>query len=140
MPGPKRGKIFFEAASIMRNRAEEAASLMVNEMGKPIREARGEIGRCIDLLEYYGGWGWRLGGQRLGSACENTNIYTMDSSGWACEHDNSVELSFGDTTLEDRACFDRGQFGSFETFFTGAWFCVIACRDIWSGAFAGWGC
>lgn len=46
MPGPKRGKIFFEAASIMRNRAEEAASLMVNEMGKPIREARGEIGFC----------------------------------------------------------------------------------------------
>ncbi len=74
---PKRGKIFFKAASLMHDRDEEAAILMTKEMGKPINEARGEIARCIDLLEYYGAWGWRLGGERVGSGSENTNIYTM---------------------------------------------------------------
>ncbi len=77
MPAPKRGEILFKAAEILRARSEEAAELMSCEMGKPIKEARGEISRSIDLFRYYGNWGWRFGGQRFPSATADTMLYTV---------------------------------------------------------------
>ncbi len=77
MPAPKRGGILFRAAEILGARSEEAAELMSFEMGKPIKEARGEIARSIDLFRYYGNWGWRFGGQRFPSATPDTMLYTV---------------------------------------------------------------
>ncbi|MHC4636611.1 MAG: aldehyde dehydrogenase family protein [Planctomycetota bacterium] len=74
---PKRGEILFKAADILKRRSEEAVVLMSREMGKPIKESRGEIARSIDLFRYYGNWGWRFGGQRFPSATPETVIYTV---------------------------------------------------------------
>jgi len=41
------------AAEILRDRAEECARMMSLEMGKPIAEARGEVGKCAWVCEYY---------------------------------------------------------------------------------------
>ena len=54
-----RGQILLKAGQILENKRDAAAETMTREMGKPIRESRGEIGRSIDLLRYYGSWGWR---------------------------------------------------------------------------------
>lgn len=40
-------------AQTLRARASEAVELMVREVGKPLVEARGEIGRAIAITEYY---------------------------------------------------------------------------------------
>lgn len=74
---PLRGKMLFVAGEILAARADEAATLMAREMGKPVREARGEIARGIDLFQYYGSWGWRFGGKRFPSACADTVLYTV---------------------------------------------------------------
>ena len=76
-PAPGRGTILFRAAEILSRRSDEAAEVMAREMGKPIREARGEIARSIDLFRYYGNWGWRFGGQRFPSATPETVLYTV---------------------------------------------------------------
>jgi succinate-semialdehyde dehydrogenase / glutarate-semialdehyde dehydrogenase len=41
------------AASLLRERTDEYAELMTREMGKPLKEARGEIEKCAWACEYY---------------------------------------------------------------------------------------
>jgi aldehyde dehydrogenase (NAD+) len=76
-PAPARGQILLKAAQILDSKRDTAAALMTREMGKPIRESRGEISRSIDLLTYYGSWGWRLGGQKFPSATPKTMLFTV---------------------------------------------------------------
>ncbi|HQR18409.1 MAG TPA: aldehyde dehydrogenase family protein, partial [Gemmatimonadales bacterium] len=42
-------------AGAIEARAEEIAQVMAREVGKPIAEARGEVGRCVVILRYYAG-------------------------------------------------------------------------------------
>ncbi len=48
-----RGELFLKLADLLRNRTEGYAEAIVREMGKPIREARAEIGKCAWVCEYY---------------------------------------------------------------------------------------
>lgn len=41
------------AADILRDKADEWAALMTEEMGKPIKQAKGEIEKCALVCEYY---------------------------------------------------------------------------------------
>ncbi len=49
-----RAVIAAKAASIMRTRVEEFASLITLEMGKLIEESRGEVMLSADIIDYYG--------------------------------------------------------------------------------------
>ncbi|MFE9421403.1 aldehyde dehydrogenase family protein [Kitasatospora sp. NPDC006697] len=42
-----------KAADAIAGRAEELAALMLREVGKPLSEARGEVGRAVAILRYY---------------------------------------------------------------------------------------
>ncbi len=64
-PAPKRGEILFRAAEIMVKRKEELARLMVREMGKVIKEARGDVQEGIDMTYYMAGEGRRQFGQQV---------------------------------------------------------------------------
>ena len=57
-----RGAILMEAANIIEGREEELATLMAREAGKPMKEARMEVGRAASIFRYYGSEGWRLDG------------------------------------------------------------------------------
>ncbi|HWP35361.1 MAG TPA: aldehyde dehydrogenase family protein [Thermodesulfobacteriota bacterium] len=65
VPAPVRGEILFRAAEIMVKRKEELARLMVREMGKVIKEARGDVQEAIDMTYYMAGEGRRQFGQQV---------------------------------------------------------------------------
>ena len=48
-----RQELLNEAASILRDRADEYAELMTREMGKPIAQARAEVEKCAWACDYY---------------------------------------------------------------------------------------
>ena len=55
LTGPARADHLHRWASAIEARAEEMAQAMAREVGKPIAEARGEVGRCVVILRYYAG-------------------------------------------------------------------------------------
>lgn len=77
LPGPARARILTKAAQILAGRLEEVAQLLSREQGKPIGEARGEVQRGVDLLQYYAGEGWRSVGEVIPSAAPDTLMYTI---------------------------------------------------------------
>ena len=64
-PAPARGAILFKAAELLTERLDEVARTLTREEGKTLAEATGEVLRARDILRYYGGEGWRMGGDVL---------------------------------------------------------------------------
>lgn len=62
-PAPQRAKILFRAARMLEERKEELARLMTVEMGKVLKEARGDVQEAIDITYYAAGEGRRLLGE-----------------------------------------------------------------------------
>lgn len=62
-PAPQRAKILFRAARMLEERKEELACLMTVEMGKVLKEARGDVQEAIDITYYAAGEGRRLLGE-----------------------------------------------------------------------------
>lgn len=62
VPAPRRGEILFKAGQLMQSRKEELARLVTQEMGKVIKEARGDVQEGIDMTFYMAGEGRRLFG------------------------------------------------------------------------------
>jgi len=54
-PAPERGEIILRAAVILERRKEELAALMTREMGKIIRETRGDVQVAIDVAKFIRG-------------------------------------------------------------------------------------
>jgi len=59
-PAPKRGLILSKAAQLLRDKKEELAKEMTVEMGKILKESRGDVQEAIDITEYMAGEGRRL--------------------------------------------------------------------------------
>jgi len=60
VPAPKRGEILRKAGELMLERKEELARLMTREMGKVLKETRGDVQEGIDTAFYAFGEGRRL--------------------------------------------------------------------------------
>ncbi len=76
-PAPKRGEMLFRARRGMEERHEELARALTKEEGKTIRESRGEVQKSLNVLEFMGGEGRRLGGETSPSEMESTFAYTL---------------------------------------------------------------
>jgi acyl-CoA reductase-like NAD-dependent aldehyde dehydrogenase len=50
LPAHRRAEILMSASSALRTRAQEFAVVLTREMGKPIVESRGEVGRAVQTL------------------------------------------------------------------------------------------
>ena len=77
MPAPKRGEVLYRAANILESRAESVAREMTREEGKTLPEARGEVGRAVNILRYFGGEGARLAGMAVPSERDRVFIHTV---------------------------------------------------------------
>ena len=64
-PAPARGAILFRAAELLDERFDDIVATLTREEGKTLAEAKGEVTRARDILRYFGGEGWRLGGDVL---------------------------------------------------------------------------
>jgi acyl-CoA reductase-like NAD-dependent aldehyde dehydrogenase len=61
-PAARRGELLGRAADHAREQAEELAASLTREQGKPLREARLEVERCLETLEHYAGLAKNLRG------------------------------------------------------------------------------
>ncbi|HEY3174393.1 MAG TPA: aldehyde dehydrogenase family protein [Candidatus Polarisedimenticolia bacterium] len=64
-PAPRRAEIVFRAGQILAQRKEEYAREMTREMGKVLKETRGDVQEAIDTAFYAAGEGRRLFGQTV---------------------------------------------------------------------------
>src|SRR5712692_5791532 len=60
-----RGRILLRASTLVRERLEDIAVVEARNAGKPIRDARGEIGLVAAVLEYWGGAANKIFGETI---------------------------------------------------------------------------
>src|SRR5579864_9295259 len=71
VPAPRRAEIIYRAAEILAERKEEYAREMTREMGKVLKETRGDVQEAIDAAYYNAGEGRRLFGPTVPSEMPN---------------------------------------------------------------------
>lgn len=62
VPAPKRGEILYRVGELLTRHKEELARVMTLEMGKVLKETRGDVQEGIDMAYYMAGEGRRLFG------------------------------------------------------------------------------
>jgi alpha-ketoglutaric semialdehyde dehydrogenase len=77
VPAPRRAEILFKAGEILIRRKEEFARAMTREMGKVLKETRGDVQEAIDMTYFIAGEGRRLHGYT--TKAELPNKYAMCS-------------------------------------------------------------
>jgi aldehyde dehydrogenase (NAD+) len=76
-PAPKRGEILARAAAILHARKEELATALTLEEGKTLNEARGEVQKGINVIEFMAGEGRRWNGETVPSELPATFCWTQ---------------------------------------------------------------
>jgi acyl-CoA reductase-like NAD-dependent aldehyde dehydrogenase len=75
-PAPVRGDILRRWNELIGEHVEELAALMTREMGKPLAESRGELGRARLELDYAAGEATRMHGATIPSRAAGQLVYT----------------------------------------------------------------
>jgi alpha-ketoglutaric semialdehyde dehydrogenase len=70
-PAPERADYLLRVALLLEQRKEEVAEAMTKEMGKTLKESRGDVQEGIDFAHYMAGEGRRLWGQTMPSELRN---------------------------------------------------------------------
>lgn len=71
MPAPRRAEIIYRAGEILHERKEDYARQMTREMGKVLKETRGDVQEAIDTAFYMAGEGRRQFGATVPSELPN---------------------------------------------------------------------
>ena len=71
LPAPRRAEIIFSAATMLAERKEDYARDMTREMGKVLKETRGDVQEAVDTAYYMAGEGRRLFGPTTPSELPN---------------------------------------------------------------------
>jgi alpha-ketoglutaric semialdehyde dehydrogenase len=76
-PAPQRGNLLARVAEVVDGRVEQIAAAMTREMGKPLRESRGEAARAGAILRFFGGEGYRPLGELFQQTLSGGQILTQ---------------------------------------------------------------
>ncbi len=76
-PAPHRGQILFKISQLLRENKESLARSMTEEMGKVLKETRGDVQEAIDMFEYMAGEGRRLFGRTTTSELHSKMAFTI---------------------------------------------------------------
>lgn len=77
VPAPKRGQYVAVAMAKMIERKEELARALTAEEGKNLNEARGEVQKSINVMEFMIGESRRMSGKTIPSEMPKTFAYTV---------------------------------------------------------------
>ena len=76
-PAKERGKILRRFADLMVANTEDLGRLMTAEQGKPLAEAKGEVGYAASFYEWFGEEGRRVYGDLIPSAQADKRLFAM---------------------------------------------------------------
>jgi alpha-ketoglutaric semialdehyde dehydrogenase len=76
-PAPKRAEYIYKVGEILLRRKEEYAREMTREMGKVVKETRGDVQEAIDIAYYTAGEGRRMYGKTVPSELPNKYAMSM---------------------------------------------------------------
>lgn len=76
-PPAERARVMFKAREIFEEHVDELAEMVVRENGKTMSEARGEVRRGIDMIEYACGIPSLLMGRTLPDVSHNVDTYSI---------------------------------------------------------------
>ena len=76
-PAPVRGRAIQQFGRLVEDNLEALARLITREIGKPIREARGEVQEVIDTCTFFASEGRRLYGQTVPSELPDKQLFTF---------------------------------------------------------------
>ncbi|GCE14901.1 aldehyde dehydrogenase family protein [Tengunoibacter tsumagoiensis] len=77
MPAPARGEILWRAAGLLEAQREDLAIQMTREMGKILKETRGDVQTAIDVARFVAGEGRRAEGETVPSALPDKQCMTL---------------------------------------------------------------
>jgi alpha-ketoglutaric semialdehyde dehydrogenase len=77
LTGPARAEHLYRWGQAIADRAEEMAQAVSREVGKPIGEARGEVGRCVMILRYFAGEAVREVGEVIPAQAAGSLQFTL---------------------------------------------------------------
>src|SRR5206468_1063408 len=77
LPAGQRAVFFFKAAAALEARSEQMAQDMTAEMGKPLRESRGEAARTAAILRFSAGEAFRSVGEVFEPSVGNQRLWTI---------------------------------------------------------------
>jgi alpha-ketoglutaric semialdehyde dehydrogenase len=77
VPAPIRGRAIQQLGRLVEDNAETLARLITREIGKPIKESRGEVREVIDTCTFFLGEGRRLYGMTVPSEMPDKQLFTF---------------------------------------------------------------
>ena len=76
-PAPSRGRVVQQFGRLVEDNAEALSALITREIGKPIRESRGEVQEVVDTCNFFLSEGRRLYGQTVPSEMPDKQLFTF---------------------------------------------------------------
>jgi aldehyde dehydrogenase (NAD+) len=77
VPAPVRGRAIQQLGRLVEENLETLAALITREIGKPIKESRGEVQEVVDTCTFFLGEGRRLYGQTVPSEMPDKQLFTF---------------------------------------------------------------
>ncbi len=77
IPAPVRGRAIAHIGRVVEANAEALSRIVTREIGKPFREAMGEVREIIDTCDFFLGEGRRLYGQTVPSEMPDKQLFTF---------------------------------------------------------------
>ncbi len=76
-PSPVRGNLLTRWAALLARHTDELAAILAWEEGKTFGEARGEVMKATNVVEFMAGEGRRIGGHTIPSEMPRTFVYAV---------------------------------------------------------------
>ena len=77
VPAPVRGRAIQQLGRLVESNLEALARMITREIGKPIKESRGEVQEVVDTCNFFLGEGRRLYGQTVPSEMPDKQLFTF---------------------------------------------------------------